>query len=752
MLREVFPQRDATAPMPAKVRAVLEAVRVPAEERMVAAIAAILDETEQQFFRSAEHSRSNVDQQRWFDALREVRRGRADIAPRFLVSFEAQLMQAPAVEQPPAPAPMSAAELDLVNQDELETRLILEDGAARAEIRMHEALYALAHRFAVLWSCPPLAVGRVPVGPRAINEAFVAAIGDLRLAPDATQILLRVYDRLALQGIADWLDAVNALFVKHGVLPNFGGYGSRRAEGSAPAASVPDPGGSAAARTTPDKAPGAVPNETPPVDPGTARPEPDAQPIWTTEDQVRFDALRAALGSMRTPGSEGASQGRGLQAVEIGPQDLQTVLAHLQTMPNQAQLVAGRRLPRSVGHVRQAMLEHVARTLPAGAQPVLRRDDEDVLDLMEAFLGTLQHELPQDPVIEQVLTRLQVPLVRLALDDHSFFTRTEHPARQLLGAIADVSQSCFDDDPDGRRMLERLGTIGDRISAEFEQGVDLFQQLFGDLTAHVRSVQRRAEAAERRHVEAARGRERLALARRTAEEALADRIAARAPDELLRSTLEQAWADVLALTLLRHGSESEVYRQRLLVVERLLAMREAGAASPSEARAVREEIENGLALVGYHLSEARQVMQRLLGESEGAADPAASAALARSLRARARLGESRVGDVAARGPPTPNQQAAIDRVQALPIGSWLAPGSGDGPRLKLAWRSDALGRVLLVNRRATSAEERSIEELASELERGGLRSVMAPPVPPIERVFQRILAKSKLSTDDTFHA
>jgi hypothetical protein len=733
---------------------VLEAVRVPTEERMVAAIAAILDETEQQFFRNAEHSRSNVDQQRWFDALREVRRGRADIAPRFLVSFEAQLMRPPAAELPAPPAPVYAADLGLVNQDELETRLILEDGAARAEIRMHEALYALSHRFAVLWTCPPLAVGRVPVGPRAINEAFVAAIGDLRLAPDATQILLRVYDRIALQGIADWLDSVNVLFVQHGVLPNFVGYGARRAEASAPAASVPDaaPSTPAKAEVETDKAPGVVPNQTPPADRGTTRPEPDPQPAWTAEDQARFDALRAALGSMRTPGSEGASQGRGLQAVEIGPQDLQTVLAHLQTMPNHAQLVAGRRLPRSVGHVRQAMLEHVARTLPAGAQPVLRRDDEDVLDLMEAFLGTLQSELPQDPVIEQVLTRLQVPLVRLALDDHSFFTRTGHPARQLLGAIADVSQSCFDDDPDGRRMLERLGTIGDRISAEFEQGVDLFQQLFGDLTAHVRSVQRRADAAERRHVEAARGRERLALARRTAEDALADRIAARAPDELLRSTLELAWADVLALTLLRHGSESEIYRQRLLVVERLLAMREAGAANPGEAKAIRDEIENGLSLVGYHLSEARQVMQRLLGETDAESDPAASATLAKSLRARVRLGESRVGDMAARGPLTPAQQASIDRVRALPIGSWLAPGTGDGPKLKLAWRSDSLERVLLINRRATSAEERSIEELAHELERGGLRCVMAPPVPPIERVFQRILAKSRLSADDTFHA
>lgn len=744
-------QRHAPPSMPPRVKAVLDAVRALADERLVVALGRALDETEQQLFRNAEHARSNAEQQGWFDALRELRRARADVAPRFLVAFE-ELLQRPPPE-PAAEAPRartSAADLDLVNPDDLETRLILEDGAARAEVRLGETLHVLGHRFAVLWACPPLAPKRVPVGPSALNLCLAGAIAELRLNPPAMQTLLRVYDRVLLQGGGDFLEAINGMLVRHGVLPHFVGHGVRRRETRAPSSPSPETD---------------APSPAPVVDAGTAPPAvaatPDdlgaddgVGPAWTAEDEARFEALRAALGALR--GGRAAPVDPAMPVVEVGPADLQTVLSHLQSIPNPAQLVGGRRVPQSVGHIRQAMLEQLSRTLPQGSRPALRAEDDDVLDLMEAFLGTLHHDLRPDPATEQVLTRLQVPLVRLALEDRSFFTRADHPARLLLNSVADASTSWLEDDPDGRRMLERLGAIGDRISAEYQQGVGLFQDLFGELTAHLRQSQRRAEAAERRHVEAARGRERLALARRTVDEALATRIAERAPDELLRTALEQAWADVLAITLLRHGSESEAYRRRLGVVDQLLALRERGAVGPAEGRLLREEIETGLALIGYHLADIRHVMQRLIGEIDGADDPAETATLAMRLRARARLGESRVGD----GPvvpestvtASPEEQAWIERVRELPIGTWLAPGGGEGTRMKIAWRSDALGQVLLVNRRATSAEERSVVQLARDLARGTWRIVMAAPTPPVERVFQRILSRSKPSADSAFHA
>lgn len=741
-------QRENTPSLPRRARSILEAVRSLAEERLIASIGKVLDETEQQLFRNAEHARSNADQQQWFDALRELRRGRADVAPRFLVALERELLSPPAARQAESERPQPfAAKLDLVDPDELESRLILEDSAARAQTRLAEPLFALGHRFAVLWACPPLASIDVPVGPSALNRCLTDAIAELRLNPPAMQTLLRVHDRIHLRGAGDLLDAINELLARLGVLPHIGGYGMYRRER---VAALSPPGGNAPA---PGRAIGStpVPSTSTPAD-GEAIGDAMESP-WTPDDQARFDALLAGLASMRGRVAD-RDQGQA-GGVEVGLEDLETVLSHLQSIQNPAPLVGGRRVPQSVGHIRQAMLEHLARAMPQGSRPVLRSEDEAVLDLMEVFFGTLQQDLRPDPATEQVLARLQVPLVRLALQDHTFFTRAEHPARLLLNSIADASTSWLEDDPDGRRMLDRLGAIGDRLSAEFRQGVGLFQQLFGELMTHIRQMQRRAEAAERRHVEAARGRERLTLARRTVDEALSLSLAKRAPNELLRATLEQAWADVLAITLLRYGAESEAYRRRLAVVDRLLELQGDGVVDPEEAKAVRDEVESGLALVGYHLADIRQLMRRLLGDFDAIEDPAETATLATRLKARARLGESRIGHrgapAEAIGPVSPEEQAWIERVRELPIGTWLAPGSSEGPRIKIAWRSEALDLVLLVNRRATSAEELSVVELARDLARGTRRIVMAAP-PPVERVFQRILSRSKPSADGAFHA
>ena len=54
------------------------------------------------------------------------------------------------------------------------------------------------------------------------------------------------------------------------------------------------------------------------------------------------------------------------------------------------------------------------------------------------------------------------------------------------------------------------------VTSEYDDDVDLFEDLLGDLSKHLGTLARKSEVAERRHVDAAKGRERLELARATA--------------------------------------------------------------------------------------------------------------------------------------------------------------------------------------------------------------------------------------------
>src|SRR5688572_20021394 len=75
-------------PFAPRPRAVLEGVFAHLAGELERSLRHTLNEYEQALFRMAEQSRSNEEQQRCFESLREIRRTRADIAPRFLVHLE----------------------------------------------------------------------------------------------------------------------------------------------------------------------------------------------------------------------------------------------------------------------------------------------------------------------------------------------------------------------------------------------------------------------------------------------------------------------------------------------------------------------------------------------------------------------------------------------------------------------------------------------------------------------------------------
>src|SRR5262249_12852924 len=139
--------------------------------RLERVLAAALDDFEAQLFKRAEQLRGGEQQYRCFETLREVKRGRADIAPRFMLALEDILarfqLNGPVVtaQTPAVAAPPPLRELTLVHSRELEESLALQEFSTRAEIRQAQALYALGHRFAVLAAVPIIDAEHLPIGP-----------------------------------------------------------------------------------------------------------------------------------------------------------------------------------------------------------------------------------------------------------------------------------------------------------------------------------------------------------------------------------------------------------------------------------------------------------------------------------------------------------------------------------------------------------------------------------------------------------
>jgi hypothetical protein len=722
--------------LPARVRSMLEGLLERSANQFEQAIARTLDELEQELFKLADRSRSNDQQHTRFEALREIRRGRADIAPRFLLHIESSLAQVSSSAGKSAENAKRASSnvtLELVDSDVLEEDLALQEIVSKSEIRHSQALYALAHRFGVLAGSPAWDTDVLPLGPAQLTRALRHATKALDLNIEYRVLAYRLFDRVVMLQIGEFYEVINGYLAKQRILAHLQSPAVRA--GTASAGSGADSEDATAHADTAADAPR----------------EPEAAPTPDQQDAELFSTLRMLLSGRRH--SQGASVPLVENGYMVSRDDLQSVLGSLQQRPDMAQ---ARGKPRDAAALRADMLMALKQVSPQGRPAVLAEEDSDTVDLVGMLFDYINKGMKAESSALSLLGRLQVPVLRVALSDKTFFTQRQHPARALLNTIAETSSRWMDDEDADPSLAEKMQIVVDKVGNEYNGDVSLFRSLLTDLGSHMQLLARRAEVAERRHVDAAKGREKLDLARDTARTAIERLLKRGNPSPLVRTLLEQAWTDALALTILRQGEDSSAFHRRLAVADQLLR-RSPHADTPAD-KMLRQELDVGLSQVGLHGDDVKAVLGRLFPSSKTAANdadkgapeksapttpgaPAAAAnetkpaaanddelesstALAMRLKSRARFGGDAPEPIkpVVKAPPslTPEEAQVLERIRTLPFGTWFeftTNQQGATVRRKLAWFSTLTGRCLFVNQRGARTDEKTLEQLARDIVR-----------------------------------
>jgi len=433
-------------------------------------------------------------------------------------------------------------------------------------------------------------------------------------------------------------------------------------------------------------------------------------------------------------------------------------------------MIGGKWVNRGIGHIKQDVMNQL-RSLSDSGPPKLRQEDSDTIDLVGFLFDHLLVDYRPNSMSHGLMSRLQVPLLKVALKDKSFFTRRNHPARQLLNSIAETSAYWVEDEDADRPVIEKMQMVVDRVTKEFDDDVGVFDRLFDDLSKHIGSLQKKADVAERRHVEAAKGREKLDLARAAAQEAVQQRIFDFEPPAAVKALLENAWTDAIALCLLRQGVDSPKTRERLKLVDQLVQVFVPGQTAAAQRNALedlRAGLEEGLSAVGFHegtIAQAWNDISGLLDVGHEEAQQAATQAITELIKQKPRLGEETratppAGEPAAapgssilhslrkaeRVPLAPKEQAMVDRIKLLPFGTWFdftINQQGELARRKLCWFSPVTGRCLFLNARGAKSEERMIDQLARDMLRGNARVAEEARDNLIDRAWKGIMSMVK---------
>src|SRR5690606_14172730 len=147
-------------------------------------------------------------------------------------------------------------------------------------------------------------------------------------------------------------------------------------------------------------------------------------------------------------------------------------------------------------------------------------EDSDTIDLVGMLFDYIGQNLSSHSSSRELIAKLQVPVLRSAISDKEFFTQRNHPARQLLHSVAEASTLWMGEDDADRGMGDTMASMVDRVTQEVNGDLGLMESLLGDLGRYMSQIAKRAEIAERRHIDAARGRERLDLAREQANSSI----------------------------------------------------------------------------------------------------------------------------------------------------------------------------------------------------------------------------------------
>lgn len=751
--------RFAAVDAPPRVRRLLGALLALSRQSLTAPLTLTVVELERELLREAERARNSQVQADLFAQARQIHPFAEGFSQRFLEQLAQALAalfappgEAPAAVEPQRPS-MSA--LTLVNDTDIDRDIVLNEIMRREMLRSANALQLLGQRLAVLAAAPALDAEHVPFGPTLLC-GIVRRIGDeAGLELEGQLALYRSFERQVLERLGELLERTNVLLGHEGVLPGLV-YTPYLARSAATRRIVTQPGrsqaGAARAHTTPVTSwngassnaasswsammqaelgghPAPAGAHPPPLptgtqeQPATAAPVVDlAAPAMSALHELLAGARHAmAAGAAPTPGLEAPLPGAAAADERVVPgaaPDANAVpSAMVDAILGQLQArIAGGATSRSMSDLQTALLTQLR--AEHGEQAALTVKDGDTLDLLGLLFQQIrQEQRPQTPG-NDLVGRLQVPLARAALADPGFFVRDEHPARELLNTIAELGASGLQDDDLDPQLVQKLERTVDTVVAQYHDDPAVFAAANEEVQQHVRAAAHKAELAERRHVEAARGKERLEVARQQAAALIEQACAQDPPPRFVQTLLRQAWADVLTLTQLRHGEDSALWQQRLQQTARITAVT---AQPPGNGHAADDalfdEVEAAVLQIGCHHDEARAIARRL-STPGGEDDSTSRTELTARLKARTRLGEQAEAHDTRRLAPlarSPVEEDCYRQLRTLPFGTWfefISNQQGDLHRQRLSWYSLVTEHALFVNPRGQKVAEYTLDTLA----------------------------------------
>lgn len=248
------------------------------------------------------------------------------------------------------------------------------------------------------------------------------------------------------------------------------------------------------------------------------------------------------------------------------------------------------------------------------------RLDHMVIDVVGSLFEQILSDPKVPPQMARQIARLQLPVLRVALGDPSFFSSRRHPVRRFVNRIA--SLACAFDDLGGGAGQQFLGhvraLVQEIVDGDFDQ-MEVYEQKLGALEAFI-AGQARQEVQEQgsNAPQLVEAKEQDLRVQQQYMRQLQSALAGVEMPAFLRDFLAQVWSQALVQAA-RRGGESGEPAQRLKRAAREVVMSVQPKGTPADRKnflltlpQLMKDLNHGLAMIGWPEPAKKSFFSELL--------------------------------------------------------------------------------------------------------------------------------------------
>ena len=583
----VIPMREFERPpstqQAAQFDRLLQECRGIAVERVAESLAAMLEKADEALWKQAESSTQRELRDRYLrarDTLRSQRRAiEEQFRDNFLAEFERRLRRTGKAHDQFSQYDFTSTELDLVADDDLEETLKVDDMAAKVRRYCEEELAALDQRVGVLVGDATLQGESDPFSPQAICLAFKQTCRHVEPDLKVRMLFHALFDEHVLDGIRSIYRDLNALLVERSILPKIRYGGTRKgAEGAAaqgtPAdadstvtdRAAPAPGEPASGQdffavlqnllgvTRPAGVPGAGPQVPQPA--GGAQMQ---QPVGNTGGSAT-----------QIPGFPPIMTGGAPAVVPVVLQGAELLGSLTRIQHGDVSMIAGGNLPLSSTLVQPGTINVLRELKDTSLGGGLGQMDAMTLDIVSMLFDEIFDDERVAVAIKGLIGRLQIPMLKVALLDKSFFSDKAHPARRLLDVLGEIGADLPEDFDHNSALYRQIEAVLQKLIDGFREEMQIFDDSRAELEGLVAEQDRDAADEAARVAEGIEQREKLEVAKTVAQEEIKRRAEERKIPRIVLRFLAEQWVKLLLVAHAKHGVDSELWKNALSTMDLLI--------------------------------------------------------------------------------------------------------------------------------------------------------------------------------------